>query len=261
MIGALVLFVVPVAAIGAGGTFIDDDTSIFEGDIEWMAANGVTLGCNPPTNDRYCPNDAVTRGQMAAFMKRLSTNNVVNAATAVNADKLDGKDSSVFVQKGEADSVSSSMMTDSVGITQATDNNSTGLTGTAATILSVDIDAPAPGYVLVQVTWVAMMGHSNGTVDVCLFDVSAVAATLPTDIEPFTQVPSAAPSGTVVIQSAASRVFPVASVGTHTFYFVGKESAGLCWADDIALTALYVPVAHGTLAGNPAGAGEDSSDR
>jgi hypothetical protein len=31
---------------------------------------GVTLGCNPPTNDEYCPDDLVTRGQMAAFLKR-----------------------------------------------------------------------------------------------------------------------------------------------------------------------------------------------
>jgi len=28
------------------------------------------MGCNPPTNDRFCPNDYVTRGQMAAFLAR-----------------------------------------------------------------------------------------------------------------------------------------------------------------------------------------------
>ncbi len=52
------------------GTFVDDDGSIFEADIEWLAAEGVTKGCNPPTNDRYCPDDPVTRGQMAAFLVR-----------------------------------------------------------------------------------------------------------------------------------------------------------------------------------------------
>ena len=88
ILAALALFVVPVAAIAAGGAFIDDDTSIFEGDIDWMAANGITLGCNPPTNDRYCPDDDVTRGQMAAFMHRLAVNKVVDAAT------LDGKTAS-----------------------------------------------------------------------------------------------------------------------------------------------------------------------
>jgi CSLREA domain-containing protein len=51
-------------------TFIDDDDSIFEADIEWMAVEGITKGCNPPKNDRFCPDDFVTRGQMAAFLVR-----------------------------------------------------------------------------------------------------------------------------------------------------------------------------------------------
>jgi len=55
---------------GAGDLFIDDDTSIFEGDIDRLATAGVTKGCNPPTNDRFCPKDYVTRGQMAAFLHR-----------------------------------------------------------------------------------------------------------------------------------------------------------------------------------------------
>jgi len=52
------------------GTFIDDDGSIFETDIEKLAEAGITKGCNPPINDRYCPDDSVTRGQMAAFLVR-----------------------------------------------------------------------------------------------------------------------------------------------------------------------------------------------
>jgi len=52
------------------GTFIDDDDSIFEADIERLAAAGITKGCNPPMNDRYCPDDPVTRDQMAAFLVR-----------------------------------------------------------------------------------------------------------------------------------------------------------------------------------------------
>ncbi len=42
----------------------------FEADIDKLAAEGVTLGCNPPTNDQFCPDDPVTRGQMAAFLVR-----------------------------------------------------------------------------------------------------------------------------------------------------------------------------------------------
>jgi hypothetical protein len=50
--------------------FIDDDNSIFEDDIEWLADQGITKGCNPPLNNGFCPDDAVTRGQMAAFLAR-----------------------------------------------------------------------------------------------------------------------------------------------------------------------------------------------
>jgi len=42
----------------------------FEADIEWAAEVGVTKGCNPPANTLFCPNDSVTREQMAAFLNR-----------------------------------------------------------------------------------------------------------------------------------------------------------------------------------------------
>jgi hypothetical protein len=50
--------------------FTDTDSSIFAADIEWLATAGITRGCNPPTNNLYCPNSYVTRGQMAAFLDR-----------------------------------------------------------------------------------------------------------------------------------------------------------------------------------------------
>jgi hypothetical protein len=50
--------------------FVDDNHSIFEADIEKLAAAGITKGCNPPTNNRFCPDAYVTRGTMAAFLAR-----------------------------------------------------------------------------------------------------------------------------------------------------------------------------------------------
>ncbi len=50
--------------------FVDDDDSVFESAIDWLASEGVTRGCNPPTNDRFCPDDVVTRAQMATFLTR-----------------------------------------------------------------------------------------------------------------------------------------------------------------------------------------------
>ena len=57
-------------APGPGGTFTDDDNSIFEADIEKLATAGITKGCNPPANNQYCPYASVTRGEMAAFLVR-----------------------------------------------------------------------------------------------------------------------------------------------------------------------------------------------
>jgi len=52
------------------GLFHDDDNSIFEADIEWLGEAEITLGCNPPDNDEFCPSESVTRAQMAAFLVR-----------------------------------------------------------------------------------------------------------------------------------------------------------------------------------------------
>ncbi|HKX75246.1 MAG TPA: S-layer homology domain-containing protein [Acidimicrobiia bacterium] len=60
----------PAGALAVRGAFIDDDTSVHESAIDAIAAQGIAKGCNPPTNNRFCPNDNVTRGQMAAFLAR-----------------------------------------------------------------------------------------------------------------------------------------------------------------------------------------------
>ncbi len=61
---------VVAADLPPGGTFIDDILRAQEPFIEAIAAADLTRGCNPPDNDRFCPDAAVTRGQMAAFLAR-----------------------------------------------------------------------------------------------------------------------------------------------------------------------------------------------
>src|SRR5690606_3134987 len=53
---------------GESGRFRDIAASIHREPIERLAAAGITKGCNPPTNDRYCPDKPVTRAQMATFL-------------------------------------------------------------------------------------------------------------------------------------------------------------------------------------------------
>lgn len=50
--------------------FNDDDGSVFEREIEALAAHGITMGCNPPANDMFCPDRWTTRGEIAAFFSR-----------------------------------------------------------------------------------------------------------------------------------------------------------------------------------------------
>lgn len=70
--------------------FVDDDRSIFERDVQALAAAGVTRGCNPPDNDEFCPEGPVTRGQVAALLRRALD------LPASDHDAFDDDDASVF---------------------------------------------------------------------------------------------------------------------------------------------------------------------
>jgi len=53
------------------GTFWDDDGSVHEQSIEMLFDLGMTRGCNPPYDDQFCPGRSVTRGHIAAFIRRM----------------------------------------------------------------------------------------------------------------------------------------------------------------------------------------------
>lgn len=75
LVVGLVVAVGPWTATGTAvategqGRFVDHG-GVHHSDIEAMAAAGVTDGCNPPDNDRFCPRDRVSRAQMASFLAR-----------------------------------------------------------------------------------------------------------------------------------------------------------------------------------------------
>ena len=78
---------IPAAAV-ASHQFTDVPTgNIFHDDVSWLSDNDITKGCNPPANDNYCPDDNVTRQQLAAFLHRLG--NRVTSLTAV-AERSEG---------------------------------------------------------------------------------------------------------------------------------------------------------------------------
>lgn len=67
--GQMAAFLVRALGLPAasGNPFTDDNGHMFEGAIESLAAAGITTGCG---GTRFCPDQAVTRGQMAAFLTR-----------------------------------------------------------------------------------------------------------------------------------------------------------------------------------------------
>src|SRR5690606_2382686 len=54
-----------------GTEFLDAPVGhTFLSDINSLAVSGITKGCNPPLNTHFCPDDFVTRAQMATFLVR-----------------------------------------------------------------------------------------------------------------------------------------------------------------------------------------------
>lgn len=51
--------------------FVDSSGSVFAAAIDWLGAAGITSGCNPPENTRFCPGAHVTRAELAVFLKRV----------------------------------------------------------------------------------------------------------------------------------------------------------------------------------------------
>ncbi len=94
---ASIVLMSPSWAAEPGGTFVDDDGNVHEGMIEAVAAAGITRGCNPPANDRYCPSDVVTRGQMAAFLVR-----ALGLPASSGSDSFGDDDGTVFEDDIEA---------------------------------------------------------------------------------------------------------------------------------------------------------------
>lgn len=100
---AVCLLAVPaVAAAAPCGGFIDVDsnnpnTSPFCADVEWIRNRSVTLGCGGG-GALYCPDTAVTRLAMAAFMRRLG-----DALTPVTLTAYYGGSTPVYVSTASPD--------------------------------------------------------------------------------------------------------------------------------------------------------------
>ena len=70
VLALLMTVIMPLAALAATstGTFTDDNSNLHEVNIEIIAVPGITNGCG---GARYCPDQPVTRAEMASFLARM----------------------------------------------------------------------------------------------------------------------------------------------------------------------------------------------
>jgi hypothetical protein len=223
-------------AVYASHSFHDvPDSNTFHEDIAWLADAGVTKGCNPPDNTEYCPKDNVSREQMAAFMRRLAENQVVDAGT------LEGKTASdlmavsaPFVEWAEGPGITEFNPWDESAIESKTE------------LLTVTIDAPSAGQVVVIGFGMIGRQHVQGQfADDVVFDVTDdFEAFDPIDEGvAFTRIPVEWPSGYLISMATPNRVFDVAA-GMHSFTLVAAkpDSADLGAAvTDVRLSAMFFP--------------------
>jgi hypothetical protein len=198
------------------------NSNIFHGDVDALVDAGVTAGCG---GGKYCPNQAVTRGQMAAFMNRLGAL-APGKVPVVNADRLDG-----YHANGLTRVAGDGALT----LTPITSNFPT-----FQTAADVVINAPAAGFVLVDASFVA-----QNTAETCSGFTCGVFARLhhvqTGDVSPYVVVDvhgGTHPNATASVSFA----FDVAA-GNNTFRVEvargsGAEAPG---AGNPQITALYSP--------------------
>lgn len=265
IVGVTALIVAPLTAI-ATHSFTDvPNSNTFHGDIAAIGDAGVTKGCNPPANTEYCPDDVVTRGQMAAFMNRLGAlgpgkTPVANAATAVEADHATTADNAAQLG-GEDPTVYETV----VAMLQlsAFDGSDLGLSVTSGPFTgpSLDITVPAAGTVLVQ---------SASSWDIGEYTIASwteVDTATPCDnrfdgdVMPgsFGLNNSNSDASTWGANTVGQGSFEVDGPGTHTIHFCFEGFAVSTGGTDIdySLTATWIPSGSATLA--PASA-DNTSD-
>ena len=289
--------------------------SVHNADINAIADAGITLGCE--ANARYCPDDFVTREQMASFLARaagLGTNApVANARTAQTAGTIANQANAATIAATSANApntialrdddgnfsagtitgnltgtasnatnaVNATNATNAVNATTATtadDANAVDgksadelirlvgaiggeviLTGAYQALVSVDIVAPAGGFVQVTGTLyaIALQGCP------CLIDYRLIDLTTNTPQPYFFTLPvEELQEGS----GAASLVFAVPA-GSHTFAIqarIGVSAGAAAVSSDADVVALYAPFGGTGQAGTgepgSAGPGTDPAD-
>jgi len=229
------VMLVPATAFGSHDFTDVPDEHVFHSHISWLLDAGVTLGCNPPANDQYCPEDNVTRGQMAAFMKRLSEGNVVNAATAVTSD--DATRAETAASADDAALLSGMSVDDLKTLTFSAVELGAGLgvfTSPEAVMMTLDFEVPVAGSILVTHSTSLGMGVDPTAIAV----VPSLDGCDPIffDLSTFAEV-----SSENRLANAAGVVPFAVDAGSHTISYCGSVEASDVFLINTQLGVVFEP--------------------
>ena len=159
------------------------------------------------------------------------------------------------------DAIDSAEILDEPGATSVTQGSfSVALSSSVTDIASTTIDCPAAGYVLVLASCQFGVSHVNGTLSSGFCGVSDNASSLPVNQDVALRLQAAMPTGTYAFPATVHGLFQV-SAGSKTFYLLGQEGSGAQFtADDVQLTAIYLPTAYGTVTPTIVAGGGGESD-
>ena len=241
IIAVAVMLVIPGIA-GATHLFTDvSDGGTHTPGITWVADVGVTTGCGDGST--YCPNDSVSRAQMGTFMYRLSGNDPATAPS-VNADKLDGLDSTAFL--GVSDQATDSALLggfaadDLVRAAYAVAPFGAVVTDGIDdfTILSTAITAPVDGLLIIHASSDVWNYTNDSGAAGCAIELDGVQ--VDSSVRQFQT--DAATDGTNREEDCATDTVVPVMAGDYTIDFVTAFSpADLTNFDESVLWALFVP--------------------
>lgn len=151
-----------------------------------------------------------------------------------------------------ADAINSVEILDEVGFANSVDTISSTLSqvgGGVVTVLdSVTITPPTAGFVLVLASSEVSINHGTGLTSAS-FGVSDMADSLALGQRRELQIPAGAPAGLYEYPLAWHGVYPATPGTAQTFYLHGSWNggSGSASADDVVLSAIFIPTTYGTV--------------
>ncbi|MCD6379899.1 hypothetical protein J7M07_05575 [bacterium] len=144
--------------------------------------------------------------------------------------------------------ISAVELAEETGVSASTDGGTTVEfpSSTWTVIKSVTILAPGPGYVIVIGSCQGDCLHNNGSSSIGFYGVSNSPTVVPANQDIQWMLDFAAPSGNYKTPVTVHSVF-TAAAGANTYYFLGYEYSGSFSAENVQLSAIYVPTAYGSV--------------